>query len=165
LLSHQNKLKMKYILKVQFSHIHNHSKIIKSTASSPRKQPRLGSSMQFGWVSNTHSLSHATKLRKKSHEEIQLTTKTKTQIKALECFLQENCLEIKPLHDDSNNKENLKNKWRLIQIPYSFSSNKCIRNPLTVLQFTFKANYKKPGKIPNNPQETDQLWNPISYQN
>jgi len=105
--------------------------------------------MQFGWVSNTHSLSHATKLRKKSHEEIQLTTKTKTQIKALECFLQEICLEIKPLHDDSNNKENLKNKWRLIQIPYSFSSNKCIRNPLTVLQFTFKANYtRNQGKSP-----------------
>jgi len=39
--------------------------------------------MQFGWVSITHSLSHASKLTKKSHEEIQLTTKTKTQIKSL----------------------------------------------------------------------------------
>lgn len=51
--------------------------------------------MHFGWVSSTHSLSHASKVRKKSHEEIQLTTKNQTQIKALECFLQENCLEIK----------------------------------------------------------------------
>jgi hypothetical protein len=122
--------------------------------------------MQFGWVSNTHSLSHATKLRKKSHEEIQLTTKTKTQIKALECFLQERLLgnqtftrrfkqQREPKEQMKINSDSLFIFIKQVYQKSSYSSTVYVQSKL----------HKKPGKIPNNPQETDQLWNPISYQN
>jgi hypothetical protein len=103
--------------------------------------------MQFGWVSSTHSLSHATKLRKKSHEEIQLTTKTKTQIKALECFLQESCLEITNLYFDPEQQ-------RKPKIQMKINSRFLIHfHHTSVSEILLQFYELKDNKKPNNPQE------------
>jgi len=67
--------------------------------------------MQFGWVSSTHSLSHASQLRKKSHEEIQLTTKNQnTNKKPWSAFYKKVAWNSKTFTSIQNNKENLNYK-------------------------------------------------------
>jgi hypothetical protein len=99
--------------------------------------------MQFGWVSSTHSLSHASKLRKKSHDEIQLTTKNQNTNKSLGVLFTRKLLgNHKPLLRSKQQRKS-KEQMKINSHSYSFSSYKRIRNPLTV--YELKDN-KKPGK-------------------
>jgi len=74
-------------------------------------------------------------------------------------------LEIKPLHDDSNNKENLKNKLK-INSDSLFIFIKQVYQKSSYSSTVYVQSKLQEARVnPNNPQETDQLWNPISYQN
>jgi hypothetical protein len=89
--------------------------------------------MQFGWVSSTHSLSHATKLRKKSHDEIQLTTKNQNTNKSLGVLFTRKLLGNKKPLLRSKQQRKSKEQMKINSDSYSFYSYKLIRNPLTVL--------------------------------